>query len=182
MGHFGHLVRYLYVGISPRRRNRFSICLLIWTQLEPYLNPCKKRFVSFSRFREIGQDTYGHFDLLVTGTFHVSTCEMLKINVLTARIGSLNSIYNGESPHIYFVWGFPRSRGSIFTLQMTPPPTLWFGAHNVVIHLWNWVKLTNCVNRTGLIDPMYATFACHVTYLIIIIVWALENYYLLLLY
>ena len=29
MGHFGHLVRYLYVGISPRRVNRFSICLLI---------------------------------------------------------------------------------------------------------------------------------------------------------
>ena len=29
IGHFGHLVRYLYVGISPRRVNRFMICLLI---------------------------------------------------------------------------------------------------------------------------------------------------------
>ena len=29
MGHFGHLVRYLYVGISPRRVNRFLICFLI---------------------------------------------------------------------------------------------------------------------------------------------------------
>ena len=124
MGHFGHLVRYLYVGISPRRVNRFSICLLIWTQLEQYLNPCNWRCVSFSRFREIGLYTYGHFVLLVTGTFHVSTCEMLKIDALTARIGSLNSICNEESPHIYFVWGFPRSRGSIFTLQMTPPTPL----------------------------------------------------------
>ena len=29
MGHFGHLVRYLDVGISPRRVNRFLICLSI---------------------------------------------------------------------------------------------------------------------------------------------------------
>ena len=29
MGHFGHLVPYLDVGISPRRVNRFLICLLI---------------------------------------------------------------------------------------------------------------------------------------------------------
>ena len=41
MGHFGHLVRYLDVGISPRRMNRFLICFSISTQLEPYLNPCK---------------------------------------------------------------------------------------------------------------------------------------------
>ena len=79
MGHLGHLVRYLYVGISPRRVNQFLICLLISTQLEPYLNPCKWRFVSFSRFREIGQDTYLHFVQFVSGTFRVSTCEMLKI-------------------------------------------------------------------------------------------------------
>ena len=69
----GHLVRYLYVGISPRRVNRFLICLLIWTQLEPYLNPCKWRFVSFSRFWEIGQDTYLHFHQFVSGTFRVAT-------------------------------------------------------------------------------------------------------------
>ena len=54
----------------------------------------------------------------MTGTFHVSTCEMLKLMTLSARIGSLNSICNGESPHIYFVYSFPRSRGSILTLQM----------------------------------------------------------------
>ena len=29
IGHFGHLVRYIYVGISPRRVNRFLICFLI---------------------------------------------------------------------------------------------------------------------------------------------------------
>ena len=29
MGQFGHLVRYLDVGISSRRMNRFLICLLI---------------------------------------------------------------------------------------------------------------------------------------------------------
>ena len=29
IGHFDHLVRYIDVGISPRRVNRFSICLLI---------------------------------------------------------------------------------------------------------------------------------------------------------
>ena len=45
-GQFCHLVRYLYVEISPRRVNRFLICLLIWTQREPYLDPCKRRFFS----------------------------------------------------------------------------------------------------------------------------------------
>ena len=29
IGHFDHLVRYLDVEISPRRVNRFLICLLI---------------------------------------------------------------------------------------------------------------------------------------------------------
>ena len=28
-GHFGHLVLYLYVGISPRRVNRLLICFFI---------------------------------------------------------------------------------------------------------------------------------------------------------
>ena len=28
-GHFGHLVRYLDVGLSPRRVNRFLFCFLI---------------------------------------------------------------------------------------------------------------------------------------------------------
>ena len=46
---------------------------------------------------------YGHFEVLVTGTFRVSTCEMVKIMTLTAGIGPLNSTCNGESPHIYFV-------------------------------------------------------------------------------
>ena len=54
----------------------------------------------------------------MTGTFHVSTCEMLELMTLSARIGSLNSICIGESPHIYLVYSFPRSRGSILTLQM----------------------------------------------------------------
>ena len=40
---------------------------------------------------------------------------------LSAGMGSLNSTCNEESPHIYFVLDFPRSRGSIFTLQVTPP-------------------------------------------------------------
>ena len=51
------------------RMNRFLISLLHWTQLEPYFNLCKWRFVYFSRFWEIGLDTYGHFDNLVTGKF-----------------------------------------------------------------------------------------------------------------
>ena len=85
MGHFGHLVRYIYVRISPPRVNRFLICLLICTQREQSLNPCKWRFVSFSRFREIDLDLYDHFDVLVTGTFRVSTCEMLKINDFDCR-------------------------------------------------------------------------------------------------
>ena len=102
-GQLWHLVRYLYDGISPCRVNRFLICLLIWTQLEQYVKPCKWRFVSFSRFWEIALDTYGQFVILVTGTFRVSTCEMLKLMIWSARIGSLNSICNGESPPIYFV-------------------------------------------------------------------------------
>ena len=122
------------------------------------------------------------FDLFVTGTFHVSTCQMLKIDALTARISSLNSICNGESPHIYFVWVSQNLGGQFSLCKWPPPPILWFGAHNVVIHLWKWVKLTNCVNKTGLRDPLYATFACHVTYLILIRVWVLVNYYLLLLF
>ena len=122
MGHFSQLVRYLDVGISPHRVDRFLICLLIWTQLEPYLNPCKWRFVSFSRFWEIGLDTYGHLDLLVTGTFHVSTCEMVKIITLTARIGLFNSICNGILP-IYILYRVFRDLGGQFSLCKWPPPT-----------------------------------------------------------
>ena len=47
------LVRYLNFEISPRRLNRFWICLLIWTHHEPYFNSCKFRVISFRRYWEI---------------------------------------------------------------------------------------------------------------------------------
>ena len=57
-------------------------------------------FFCSSRFREIGRDIYGHFDSLVAGTFHVSTCEIVKKLILVAKLGALNSICNGEAPQI----------------------------------------------------------------------------------
>ena len=136
MDHFGHLVRYIDVGISPRRVNWFLICLSIWTQLEQYLNPCKWRLVSFKRFWEIGLDTYGHFDLLVTGTFHVSTCEMLKLMTLTAGIGSLNAICNGEFPDIYFLFRVFRDLWGQISLCKWPPPP---NPMNIYPKSWNFL-------------------------------------------
>ena len=67
LGQFWTLVPHLVSLITRRSANRFWICLLIWTHHEPYFNSCKFGVISFSRFWEIGLETYGHFDLLVTG-------------------------------------------------------------------------------------------------------------------
>ena len=73
LGQFWTLVPHLVSLIARRSVNRFWICLLIWTHHEPYFNSCKFRVICFSRFREIGLETYGYFAILVTGALHVST-------------------------------------------------------------------------------------------------------------
>ena len=72
LGQFGTLVPYLVLLITRRRVNRFRICVFNSTRLKPYFNSCDGRIFSFSRFWEIGPETYGRFDFLVTGPFHVS--------------------------------------------------------------------------------------------------------------
>ena len=135
LGRFCHLVRYLYVGISPRRVNRFLIYLLIWTQLEPYLNPCKWRFVFFQSFFEKLDRTH---TLIFTnscpvhfGYVHVRPTK--KTN-LAPRIGSLDSTDNEDSPHICFIGRFPYFRRSILALKVVylSAKVIWYGTYFVL--------------------------------------------------
>ena len=72
LGQFGTLVPYLVLLITRPRVNRFRICVFNSTRLKPYFNFCDGRIFSFSRFWEIDPETYGRFDFIVTGPFHVS--------------------------------------------------------------------------------------------------------------
>ena len=121
LGRFCHLVRYLYVGISPRRVNLF---------LNPYLNPCKWRFVFFSRFWEIGQDTYPHFHKFVSGTFRVCTCETNKKDEFSPANWFFTSD-NENSPHICFIGHFLYFRRSILALKVVylSANVIWYGTY-----------------------------------------------------
>ena len=72
LGQFETLVPYSVLLITRRRVNRFRICVFNSTRLKPYFNSCDGRVFSFSRLWEIGPETYGRFDFLVTGPFYVS--------------------------------------------------------------------------------------------------------------